>query len=977
MDRYERVRSALLERDQEVGRLRAAVHAGGERAGEALVVEGAPGIGKSRLLAEVRAEAEKLGLRVLAARGTELERAFPYGVMRQLFERLLTDADEADRERWLAGAAGLASELLTGALAERSDSSPGPGAGDASYAWQHGLYWLASNLSSDTPLVLLVDDVQWSDLPSLRALMFIARRLDGQPLTVVMAMRPADAGLASEAAALAGDPAVEVLRPSALTEAAVAELVTERLFDEPSERFVRTCIEVTGGNPFYLGELLGEIAARGLDRAAAADADIAAIVPRGVANAVLLRLARLAPPEVALARALSVLGDGALGGDAASLAGVAQDELEGATSALISVGIAEGGASFSFAHPILRAAIYDDLSAAERERLHSDAAAILRARGAPPLHVAAQVMHTEPAADGEAVALLRAAAREALGLGDAAGAALLLARALDEPPPGPERAAVVLELGQAHARAGSPEAVAPLSEIVEQSEDQVAIAAAAIELGGMLFFAGRVAEGADVLRRAQTRVPAGGPPADKLEVALLGVSSTSASARVAAEETISALRDTGRPAQNALEATTLATLAMDDAVNLRPAARVRDLAERAMAAGLPLEPHRGENWALLALGVLGAADGLDAALRGADEILAPARKRGAALTVVTVSSLRALICFRRGEVNAAEADAHAAIELGPTLLGARFLVLAVAAAILAGLERGETPESMRRLIERAGVWYDDDFTSGLPAPLRLGHAPRGGGQPRGRGRGAARVCGPAAGVRRREPRAGALALCRRALPRGARAARGGARAGRRRGAAGRDLRSREGDRRGASRARARRPRGRSGGGLEAGGRGARGLAGTPRARAGADRPRCGAACGRQAHRGARAPARRARHGRALRWRCARGAGALGARRGGRAAPHDGPHRGRVADAERAARRAAGRRRLDQPGDRTDVVRHGEDGGDPSRPRLPQARHLLSAPVARRARRRRGLEPRRRRAPRAGLEETALPSCLDA
>ncbi len=712
MDRYERVRSALLEREHEVGRLRAAVHAAGERAGEALVVEGAPGIGKSRLLAEVRAEAEKLGLRVLAARGTELERAFPYGVMRQLFERLLTDADEADRERWLAGAAGLASELLTGALAERPGSTPGPGAGDASYAWQHGLYWLASNLSSDTPLVLLVDDVQWCDVPSLRALMFIARRLDGQPLTVVMAMRPADAALASEAAALAGDPAVEVLRPSALTETAVAELVTERLFDEPSERFVRTCIEATGGNPFYLGELLGEIAARGLDRAAAADADIAAIVPRGVANAVLLRLARLAPPEVALARALSVLGDGALGGDAASLAGVAQDELEGATSALISVGIAEGGATFSFAHPILGAAIYDDLSAAERERLHSEAAAILRARGAPPLHVAAQVMHTEPAADGEAVALLRAAAREALGLGDAAGAALLLARALDEPPPGPERAAVLLELGQAHARAGSPEAVAPLSEIVEQSEDQGAIAAAAIELGGMLFFAGRVAEGADVLRRAQTRLPAGGPPADELEVALLGVSSTSASARLAAEETISALRDTGRPAQNALEATTLATLAMDDAVNLRPAAGVRDLAERAMAAGLPLEPHRGENWALLALGVLGAADGLDAALRGADEILAPARKRGAALTVVTVSSLRALICFRRGDVNAAEADAHAAIELAPTLLGARFLVLAVAAAILAGLERGETPESMRRLIERAGVWYDDDFTSG-------------------------------------------------------------------------------------------------------------------------------------------------------------------------------------------------------------------------------------------------------------------------
>src|SRR6266566_4960400 len=101
-------------------------------------------------------------------------------------------------------------------------------------------------------------------------------------------------------------------------------------------------------------------------------------------------------------------------------------------------------------------------------------------------------MHTEPAADPGAVALLRDAAREALALGDAAGGAALLSRALDEPPDG-ERAAVVFELG------------------------------------GNLFYAGRAAEGAAILRRAQERLPAEEPLREELEVALLGVSYTSAS----------------------------------------------------------------------------------------------------------------------------------------------------------------------------------------------------------------------------------------------------------------------------------------------------------------------------------------------------------------------------------------------------------------------------------------------------------------
>jgi DNA-binding CsgD family transcriptional regulator len=704
--------ATLLEREQEVERIRSALHAAGRRGGGAVVIEAAPGMGKSRLLEEARRLAPELGLRVLAARATQLEQGFPFGVVRQLLERPLLQAESGERDRWLAGAAALAADLLTGAPAPASTAAAAGLAGtDPDYAWQHGLYWLVSNLAADAPLALVIDDLQWADAPSARTLAFIARRLEGQPLALILATRPLDPALTHAAATLAADPATEVLRPSPLTQEAVGALVAAQLSAEPDDRFVRACADVTGGNPFLVGELLDEAAARGLEPTAAAAAEVGALVPRGVANAVLLRLSRLPPEAGALARALSALDDGAQMGDAGLLARLTPAELETAMAALLSAGVVESGGTVRFAHPILRTAIYGDLSPAERERLHHGAATILRERGATPGQVAAQVMHTEPAADPAAVSLLREAARGALALGDATGAATLLSRALNEPPSEIERTAVLLELGQALARAGAPEAIAPLSEVVERGEEPATIAAAAIELSGMLFFAGQTAEGAAILRRAHERLPARGQASEQLEVALLGLSSTSASARREAAAEIAALRDPGGPARDVLQATTLATLAMNEILYLRSASTAIDLAERAVAVGLPLEPHRGQNWANLALAALAIADRIDAALRGADEILAQARQRGAALTVVTMSALRALIAVHRGDLVAAQADAQTAIELAPDLLGARFLVLAVSAGVLAGLERDETPESLRQLIDRTGVRYDSEFTS--------------------------------------------------------------------------------------------------------------------------------------------------------------------------------------------------------------------------------------------------------------------------
>jgi DNA-binding CsgD family transcriptional regulator len=362
----------------------------------------------------------------------------------------------------------------------------------------------------------------------------------------------------------------------------------------------------------------------------------------------------------------------------------------------------ESGGTLAFRHPILRTAIYDDLSPAERERLHRAAAAVLREREAPPDQIAAHVMHTEPAADPRAVELLRDVARDSLALGDAVGAASLLARARAEPPAAGERAAVMLELGRAHARAGSSDAIAPLTEIVMLVQDPAAIAAAAVELSAILLFAGRAAEAAAILCKAEERLPLAHPTREQLQLALLGVSLTTVSARRGPGIRMPELRVPERTARGALPAATLAALAIDDVLQLGSAARAADLAERAIAVGLPPEPHRA--WAGLALVVLAIAERLDTARRHADELLAEARKRGAALTVATVLAHRAFIDLRSGDLSGAEADAHAAIDLATDLVGSDFVVaVAVPVAVLARLDRGATIESLRRLVDDTHV----------------------------------------------------------------------------------------------------------------------------------------------------------------------------------------------------------------------------------------------------------------------------------
>ena len=134
---------------------------------------------------------------MLRARGGDLERDFAHGVVRQLFEPLLSAADAGRRARLLGGAAEAAGQLL--------GVTSGPGGGlvgaDAALAANHGLYWLTANLAEERPVLVLVDDAHWADVASLLFLHYLGRRIDGLAVLVALGLRPAEPGVSGTCSA--------------------------------------------------------------------------------------------------------------------------------------------------------------------------------------------------------------------------------------------------------------------------------------------------------------------------------------------------------------------------------------------------------------------------------------------------------------------------------------------------------------------------------------------------------------------------------------------------------------------------------------------------------------------------------------------------------------------------------------------------------------------------------------------------------
>ncbi len=694
---------SLVEREREMDALTALLDALAEGQPRMALIEGPAGIGKTRLLSELREAAQGRRIASLGARGSELEREFPFGIVRQMLEPALMA--RPNRTELFEGAAEIA-----GAVFEPPDS--GSLGGDASFAVLHGLYWLILDLVGDEPLLLTIDDLHWCDRPSLRALAYVTRRLEGLPLLIVATVRSTEPGTdPALLAEIAQDPMSERIHPGPLSPAAMPALIERRLGAAPDVAFAAACHEATGGNPLLLDELLKGLAAEGIEPRGARAGVVRDLGPRAVSRAVLLRLARLGDGDVAVARALAVLGEGAELAELAALTGLGEAAVAAATGELARVEILRREPPLGFVHPLVQDAVYDDLPPARRELEHARAARALRDAGAAPERVAAHFLRV-PAQGEEWVAeLLIEAARAAAEKGAAENAVACLERALLEPLEPERRARVVFDLGLREMDVRGIEAVAHLREAAELLTAPEDRAWAAYALARTLMFTRRELEAAAVAKRARQELGDDLPDfaraleAIELETIFFGRPEIEELERTVPYR--DGVEGVG-PGSKMLTSLTAYTWANADGSAERCAA----LALEALADGTLLEIDNGLFW-VTAIVVLIYAD-----LEQAPDIWAEARQiahaRGSLFMVLTVNLWRGFDLLRRGDLGQARESLEAGLEDMVLWSGSESrMVIQWPAAFLATvhLERGN-PEAAEQVLDR-----------GAPEPGQRGDGP--------------------------------------------------------------------------------------------------------------------------------------------------------------------------------------------------------------------------------------------------------------
>jgi DNA-binding CsgD family transcriptional regulator len=687
----------LLERDKEVEAIRAAVASARRGEGRLLVVRGAAGIGKSRLLAEALSVADEAGVVALSARGSQLEREFGFGVTLQLFERLVEELDRVERPELLSGAADLASSLITRRVPPADDS----------FAVIHGLFWLTSNLAERGPLLLVVDDAHWSDAPTLRYLLHLGERLEDLPIALLASLRSGDpASQEGVAAELANLSAAKTLTPRPLSEAAVKRLAREA-DPEVTDDFVRACHELSRGNPFLVRELLRE-AAR--SKAWPSVQSVTSAAPRSVTLAALAQIARLPGRATELSEVVAVLGDGVAAQPAAALAQLPEKEASLAADALKAAEIFGPGAGLGFAHPLIRASVYDSIPRSRRYSMHLEAARLLRDMGHPAEQVASHLLLAARGGARWVAESLLAAARTAMDRGAPDSAATLLRRALAEPPPAPLRARVLRELGRAESHLGLQSAPKRLEAALELLADPGARASTCYELGTMLGGQGRFEEAASAFERGLSELD---PARDddelavQLEAGWISAARLRCATRDAAAARLERLRRRRAPS-TAMERVLLATLAFELSVRAEPPDEAVELARQALEGGWLLRDETAGGLGFIsAATALGYAELLDEAARAFTEAIARAGTRGSVHDYARASVFRAFVNQRLGQVQEAIADAQAALE--HAVDGSDVAGPATHAALAQGLiEAGDVEAAEQALESPAGLaqWAD-------------------------------------------------------------------------------------------------------------------------------------------------------------------------------------------------------------------------------------------------------------------------------
>jgi len=354
-------------RDRELARVAGLLDEARAGRGRLVLCTGEAGIGKTRLAEESAAVAQGRGVVVAWARSADRDSSPPYGLWRLVLRELPGG--------W-PGEQGAASRLdlwslVFGAAEDRAVVSGSELDRAQRFALFGEVRQRLARAAEPDGLLLVLDDIQWADEPSLLLLVHLARQLRGLRMLILAACRePAPPGNrdSQTIGALAADADTERMALAGLPADAVAELLASAGQAAPREQADEICAE-TGGNPFLIREL---VRMRAEQPGAAPGA-----VPGAVLHATLYRIAQLGPRSQEVLRAAAVAGTSFSVGVVALMLGTAVLSLLDPVDECQAAGFLAAGdrpGEYRFSHALVRSAVVAQLCASDRLRLHNAAA---------------------------------------------------------------------------------------------------------------------------------------------------------------------------------------------------------------------------------------------------------------------------------------------------------------------------------------------------------------------------------------------------------------------------------------------------------------------------------------------------------------------------------------------------------------------------------------------------------------------------
>jgi predicted ATPase len=436
-----------------------------------VLLAGDPGIGKTRLAAEIARSAHDAGAFVLAGRSPR-ETLVPYQPFVEALRHYLLNAPLSELR---ASAREYGSELarLVPELRRRAPDLPTPVAGEPEterYRLFEAVVGLLGEISGIAPVLLVLDDLQWADRPSLLMLRHLARATDPARVLILGAYRITEReieGFADALSELRRDRLVRQIDVGGLTEPETAELVALRAGGAPSRALCRALHEETEGNPFFIEEIVRHLAEAGIDSEGATAAVMRRVgLPEGVKDVISRRLARLDVQAIEWLRVAAVIGRDFDVSLLERVVSLDEEEFLGALDEALAAGlVVESSAKpgrYSFSHTLIRETLYESLSAPRRARTHRRVGEALEAAGGGE-NLPALALHFTRAAGSQDA---EKAIRYALRAGEQATAMLAHEEAADhyeralevldrfQPEAIERRCELLLLLGEARVREG-------------------------------------------------------------------------------------------------------------------------------------------------------------------------------------------------------------------------------------------------------------------------------------------------------------------------------------------------------------------------------------------------------------------------------------------------------------------------------------------------------------------------------------------